>query len=224
MNSLLIDSIFRNHTTSKNGNKGASNAASRIAGKRAKSASKGGMMTKRTPVHVWHLEMTARPDKTTKARNYTLQKTARPMPELNRFLYTAVGGPWLWYQRLGWQWHDWNAWLSRPSVETWVAYQDATPIGYFELERQTDASAEIAYFGLVPEFIGKGFGRQLLEDAIEKAWNLADKRIWLHTCSFDHPGALPNYLARGFSLFKEEDFQVDAPAERLQPWPNAAKP
>lgn len=186
------------------------------------------LTTKTTQVQVWHLEMTSRQGDAAPSqcndRAYTLQKTSAPLPELNRFLYVTVGGPWLWFMRLGWQWQDWHEWLSRPGVETWVAYQQATPVGYFELEQQPGGSAEIAYFGLVPEFIGKGLGRQLLEDAIDKAWCLADQRIWLHTCSFDHPSALPNYLARGFTVFKEEAFSMEVPTNGLQPWPNARKP
>ena len=83
---------------------------------------------------------------------------------------------------------------------------------------------EIAYFGLVPEFVGKGFGKLLLEDCIDKAWELAETRIWLHTCTLDSPSALPNYLNRGFEIFKEEDLKDMIPASPLEPWPAAAKP
>lgn len=126
--------------------------------------------------------------------------------------------------RLEWSWQAWWDFLNRPNVETWVAYQGATPVGYFELEQQDHGQAEIAYFGLLPDFVGKGLGRQLLEDAIAKAWALAESRIWLHTCTLDHPAALPNYLARGFRVFKEEDFEDLVPAAELESWPGANKP
>lgn len=126
--------------------------------------------------------------------------------------------------RLRWSWQQWHDYLKNPNIVTWVAYQGATPVGYFELQKQVHGDTEIVYFGLLPEFVGKGLGKALLEDAISKAWELADKRIWLHTCSLDHPSALPNYLQRGFSLFKEEDFEDNIPSEPLQPWIGANKP
>jgi hypothetical protein len=68
-----------------------------------------------------------------------------PCPELNRFLYTAVGARWWWYSRLSWDYARWHAYLDRPELETWVAYVSGTPAGYFELERQPDAAVELAY-------------------------------------------------------------------------------
>ena len=178
-----------------------------------------------TNVHVWHVEMTDRPAASPPLhQDYELKKTEIPLPELNRFLYATVGAPWMWYMRLDWTWQQWTEFLERPGVETWIAYKGATPIGYFELEKQSGGQAEIAYFGLIPEFVGKGLGRHLLEDAIDRAWALADTRIWLHTCTLDHPSALPNYLARGFKVFKEEDFNEMIPEKELQPWAGANKP
>ncbi len=181
--------------------------------------------TRKIAIHVWHLEMTSRPVIDTSARRgYDLKQAQHPLPELNRFLYAATGAPWSWYQRLEWSWQDWRDYLGQDGVQTWVAYLEATPVGYFELERQHNGVAEIVYFGLLTEFIGRGFGRQLLEDAIAKAWELATSRIWLHTCSLDHPGALPNYLKRGFRVFREEDFTGEIPVSILQPWEGANKP
>lgn len=180
--------------------------------------------TKKIPVHVWHLEMTRRPAPVTEPRDYELREATRALPELNRFLYAAVGAEVLWHMRLAWTWQQWHDYLSRETVTTWVAYQGATPVGYFELERQGGGvETEIAYFGLLPEFIGKGLGKALLADAIEKAWALSRERIWLHTCSLDHPSALANYLGRGFTIFKEEDFEDTVPVDILQPWRGAGK-
>lgn len=178
----------------------------------------------RVSIHVWHLEMTARPDFAQRpATDYELRKVDEPQPELNRYLYATVGAPWMWYMRLEWTWQQWHDFLSRPGVETWVAFRGASPIGYFELEKQPGGAAEIAYFGLLPQYVGRGYGRSMLEDTIEKAWDLAENRIWLHTCSLDHDNALPNYLARGFRVFREEDFDDDIPIGPLQPWPGAAR-
>ena len=177
-------------------------------------------------VHVWHVEITD-PSRITPPhpnKPYELRKADTALPEFNRMLYVAVGAPWLWYERLQWSYQEWISFLQRPTTETWVAYKGATPIGYFELEAQAAGSAEICYFGLLPEFIGKGFGGHLLRDAINKAWQLGGKRVWLHTCTLDHPQALPNYLARGFEVFKEEDITANLPDDPIQPWIRAAKP
>ncbi len=180
--------------------------------------------TKQVPVHVWHLEMTEKPVPDDSPRHYDLRETTTPLPELNRFLYASVGAEVLWYMRLNWTWREWHDWLTRETITTWIAFNGATPIGYFELEKQGGGiETEICYFGLLPEFIGKGFGKRLLTDAIDKAWETADKRIWLHTCTLDHPSALPNYLRRGFRIFREEDVTDTIPADPLQPWPGAGK-
>jgi len=177
-------------------------------------------------VHVWHLEFTdgraiAPPPPN---KPYELRQAGRNLPELNRMLYVAVGAQWLWYERLKWSYREWQLFLDRPNIETWIAFDGGTPIGYFELEAQAGAAAEICYFGLLPEFIGQGFGGHLLRDAIAKAWQLGGERVWLHTCTLDHPSALKNYQARGFSVFKEEDIIANLPDEPIQPWPGANKP
>ena len=77
-----------------------------------------------------------------------------------------------------------------------------TPAGYFELNTQ-DKDVELAYFGLLPPFVGKGLGGGLLSTAIENAWGTETNRVWVHTSSLDHPNALKNYQARGFQIYRE---------------------
>jgi GNAT superfamily N-acetyltransferase len=67
---------------------------------------------------------------------------------------------------------------------------------------------EIAYFGLFDEFIGRGLGGHLLTEAVGAAWTFGPARVWLHTCSFDHPAAIPNYTSRGFTPFRTEEYSV----------------
>ena len=155
-----------------------------------------------------------------------LLRASIPSPELARFLYTAVGGDWFWRERLSWTYRRWLDWLSRPEVETWVAYEAGTPAGYFELEAQPEGTVEITYFGLLPAFAGKGIGGYLLTQAVERAWRVKPgvRRVWVHTCSLDHPAALPNYLARGFTAFKEESHHAELPEEPPGPWPKAERP
>jgi GNAT superfamily N-acetyltransferase len=171
-----------------------------------------------------YLEMTSR-DELRPARPSALPvqlvQVEIPCPELNRFLYTAVGARWWWYSRLSWDYARWLAYLDRPALETWVAYVSGAPAGYFELERQQDAAVEFAYFGLLPSFIGKGIGGHLLTAAITRAWEMGAQRVWVHTCTLDHPQALSNYQARGFRIFRVEERQEELPDEPLQPWPGA---
>lgn len=145
-------------------------------------------------------------------------------PELSRFLYTAVGGNWNWTARLPWTYRQWLDYLDRPEIETWVGYMAGTPAGYFELERQPEHSVEIAYFGLLPQFIGLGLGGPLLTAAIHRAWQLDTRRVWVHTCSLDGPAALQNYQARGFRLYREETADEELPEQAPGPWPGAHAP
>ena len=179
----------------------------------------------KTRIHVWHLELTRRKERLEpKDSSYQLHKIEKPFPELNRFLYMTVGESCNWYLRRSWKWCQWQESITREMVETWVAYQGAMPIGYFELEKQTHGNTKIAYFGLIPQAIGQGLGKELLEDAIKVAWRTTQQRISLHTCTLDHPSALPNYLNRGFKIYKEEDFEDMIPSKPLQPWEGADKP
>ena len=123
----------------------------------------------------------------------------------NRFLYSLVGEAWQWNDKLTESDQSWKAYSERDNLRTWVAYSEGAIAGYFELEISDNQEVEIKYFGLAPAFIGKRFGGYLLTYAIQQAWDACNaKRVWVHTCSLDHPAALANYQARGFALYKEE--------------------
>jgi len=144
-----------------------------------------------------------------------------PSPELNRFLYTAVGAQWYWLARLGWDYERWRTYLERPELETWVLYASGTPAGYIELEGQADDNIEVAYFGLLPRFIGQGLGGYLLSAGVERAWRRGAHRVWVHTCTLDGPNALSNYQARGFQVYKQETETLELPERSPGPWPGA---
>ena len=131
-----------------------------------------------------------------------------------RFLYREVGRFYHWTDRLVWTDDQIRAHLARPEITLWVIYTGGSPAGYFELERHDDGSIEVAYFGLLPEFLGRGLGKHLLSEAVERAWAAGANRVWLHTCTLDDPAALPNYMARGFAPFKQETYvTIMAPEE-----------
>ena len=138
-----------------------------------------------------------------------LEPVAWVPASLWRYLYSEVGRPWHWRDRLGWTDGEIRAYLSGP-ITLWLLSFGGAPAGYFELKRGDDKSVEIAYFGLLPDFVGKGLGKYLLVRAIDEAWALAPARVWLHTCTLDHPAALPNYLARGFKATRTEKYTVEA--------------
>ncbi len=152
---------------------------------------------------------------------FEVKRAAIPCPELNRFLYTSVGGDWYWIDRLVWSYSQWLEYLNRPELETWVGYLSGSVAGYFELEKQEDRNIEIAYFGLLAPFIGKKLGGALLTSAVRRAWQMGASRVWVHTCTLDGPFALKNYQSRGFRLFKEERAWKTLPDLPPGPWPGA---
>ncbi|BCY11915.1 GNAT family N-acetyltransferase [Actinoplanes sp. L3-i22] len=186
-------------------------------------------------ITTWYLEQTA-PDRLNRGSDpavpVEIVRAELPSPELNRFLYAAVGGDWSWTDRLAWTWPQWQEYLDRPGVETWVAYVRGTPAGYIELDGTRPGEVEVAYFGLLPRFTGQRIGGHLLGAGLERAWSLADRwpglpavtRVWMHTCSLDGPAALANYQARGMTIYRTETETVELPAETPGPWPGALRP
>ena len=126
-------------------------------------------------------------------------------PERFRRLYQDVGAEHAWIDRLPWTEEQWRAHVTRVDVEMWVLYVGGERAGYFELRFEPDGlSVEIAYFGLLPAFVGRGLGGPLLTAAVRAARARADLRVWLHTSTRDHAHALANYEARGFRVFHAE--------------------
>ena len=123
-----------------------------------------------------------------------------------RRLYHDVGARWHWLDRNAWSDERLAAHLARPEISVWECMVDDGSAGFFELERMTDRSVEISYFGLAAPFIGRGIGKAMLSRAVDEAWALGASRVWLHTCTLDSPNALPNYRARGFEEFRRERY------------------
>lgn len=143
---------------------------------------------------------------------------AEPVPRIERLencsvalfrsLYREVGEAYRWTDRLRWSDDTIREHLAIPGVSLWLMSWEDVTAGYFELREHADGSAEIAYFGLLPDFIGRGWGKYLLSRAVQIAWELGPNRVWLHTCTLDHPAALPNYLKRGFQPTRTEQYEV----------------
>jgi GNAT superfamily N-acetyltransferase len=159
------------------------------------------------PVTTYYLEMldpgNLRP-KASPRSDVALVRIDPPMPELNRFMYVEVGRAWYWLNRLSWSDEQWDRYANRAELETWMLTLQGAPAGYFELEFQPGPEVEIAYFGLLPQYVGHGLGGYLLTSAIERGWATGARRVWVHTCSLDHPQALANYQARGMGVYEEK--------------------
>jgi GNAT superfamily N-acetyltransferase len=162
-----------------------------------------------------YLEMTSPDDLRAGSSTLPSDVTLRrewPEPARYRFLYAAVGDAHHWRDRNAWSDDDLAGYLRRASVSVWVLARGDDPLGYVELVRDDgDGSVEIAYFGLLPAAIGQGMGGAFLAEAVRRAWSLDATRVWLHTCTLDHPAALPNYLARGFRVTRTERYHTDLP-------------
>jgi prephenate dehydrogenase/GNAT superfamily N-acetyltransferase len=161
-----------------------------------------------TPAVRTYLEQVDRPRANTPwpEPGWQLARAASCPPSLYRYLYREVGRPWQWIDRLPWSDDRIREHLATPGVEIWLASVESVPAGFLELARAADGSVEIVYFGLLPEFIGRRAGRAFLDAALREAWRPDTTRVWLHTCTLDHPRALPNYLSAGFRVVRDEAY------------------
>ena len=159
---------------------------------------------------VTHLEMTAPPPPRPAPEpppGVALRRVAEPTADWYRALFRAVGEDWLWFSRLGRTDDELLAVIRDPRVELHVLREGGgREIGLLELDRRSPPDVELAFFGLVPDAIGKGLGRFLMDRAVELAWGGGPppRRFWVHTCSLDHPGALDFYRRSGFVPYRQE--------------------
>lgn len=121
-----------------------------------------------------------------------------------RELYNAVGREFYWLSRRKLADAALASVIQHPLNELHVLHVAGTPAGFAEFDRRTPNEIELVQFGLTREFIGRGLGKWFLQWTINQAWGYQPRRFWLHTCTLDHPAALPNYLGAGFVLFKQE--------------------
>lgn len=156
---------------------------------------------------VTYLEMTARPDlppAPPPEPGLALRRVPSPEAAWYRALYRSIGEDWLWFSRLKLGDDELLAILRDPGVEVHVLDRGGREIGLVELDRRAFPDIELAFFGLVPDMIGRGLGRYLMDRAIDLAWSHAPRRFWVHTCTLDHPGALAFYRRSGFRPYRQE--------------------
>lgn len=152
---------------------------------------------------VTSLEMRARPKpRPLPASDLRLTRWTQPGLARYRALFRRVGEPWLWFSRLVIPDADVTRIIEDGRVHIFAVEDRAgIEVGMLELDFREPGQCELAYFGLVPELAGKGHGRWLMTQALAMAWAPGVERLWVHTCTLDHPSALNFYRAQGFTPF-----------------------
>jgi GNAT superfamily N-acetyltransferase len=153
-----------------------------------------------------------------------LVRWKEPQPEAYRTLFRRVGTPWLWFSRLLLDDDALVAIIRDPAVEVSAIVDRAgIEIGLLELDFRARGECEIAFFGLVPELAGKGHGSWLMTQALMLGWRKDVARMWVHTCTLDHPAALEFYRRHGFAPYARS-IETFADPRLLGLLPRAAAP
>jgi GNAT superfamily N-acetyltransferase len=161
---------------------------------------------------VTHLQMTERPTLAPGPGGaWTLRRVPTPDLDWFRDLYRRVGEEWLWLSRLRLADAELAAIIQSPSVEVFALVSDGHDEGLLELDFRTADQCEIVFFGVTAKLIGSGAGRWLMGSALELAWSRPLTRVWLHTCTCDHPAALAFYQRSGFRPFRRQIEVADDP-------------
>jgi GNAT superfamily N-acetyltransferase len=148
------------------------------------------------------LEMTERPHlRAVPAGGFSLQDMGGDTARFKR-LFEAVGRDIMWFSRLIMAEDMLAAIIGDAAVECYAMMDGADDIGLLELDFREAGQCELSFFGLVPGAIGKGAGRWLMNEALRRAWAKPISRLWVHTCSFDHPAALGFYQRSGFRPYQ----------------------
>ncbi len=159
-------------------------------------------------VTVYYLEMRANAGQSPPPADDRLVLHAqRPGVDYYRYLYHAVGKDYGWLSRRDMTDQELAAIIQNPQVELHVLHMHGSPAGFAELDRREPGEIELKQFGLLPGFIGQGLGKWFLQWTVQKAWSHGPQRFWLHTCSLDHPAAVPNYQKAGFELYQTEEIR-----------------
>jgi GNAT superfamily N-acetyltransferase len=161
---------------------------------------------------VTHLEMIERPTLPSDPLGaWALRRVETPDLGWYRDLYRRVGEEWLWFSRMQMPDKELAAIIQSPLVEVFALVQDGRDEGLLELDFREAGQCELAFFGVTAKLIGSGAGRWLMNRALERSWSRPVKRVWVHTCTFDHPSALAFYQRAGFRPFRRQVEIADDP-------------
>tara|TARA_B110000014_G_C19671507_1_gene352568 strand:- start:27 stop:533 length:507 start_codon:yes stop_codon:yes gene_type:complete len=144
------------------------------------------------------------------SNNFDVRLVNPPDFQLNKFFYKQIGKKHRWVDRLIWNENQWIRYINNSNVKTYILQDGNNLAGYFEqIFDQKKLEYEIAYFGILQDYVGKRLGGYLLSEAIKKSFLMGANRVWVHTCSLDHKHALKNYLSRGMKIFKSEIININ---------------
>ena len=162
---------------------------------------------------VTYLEMCTPPhiSPTPTMSEFAIRLVSQPDLEWYRNLYRIIGEPWLWFSRLRMSGDDLRSILYDPAVDVFALSHAGADHGLLEFDRRRFPDIELSFFGVTPGLIGKGAGRALLQHCLPLAWERHPQRVWLHTCTSDHPGALAFYTKAGFAPYKRAIEVADDP-------------
>ena len=161
---------------------------------------------------VTHLEMTARPPRRDDPPGaWALRKVDAPALAWYRDLFRRVGEEWLWFSRLRMTDAELAALIHSASIEIYALVVDGRDEGLLELDFRQPGQCELVYFGVTAGLIGTGAARFLMNRALERAWSGEVRRVWVHTCTLDHPSAVAFYQRSGFRPFRRQIEIADDP-------------
>ncbi len=160
---------------------------------------------------VTHLEMTARPAGVGRDGPWVLRREPAPGLDWYRELHRRVGQDWLWFSRQQLDDAALAAIVRSPLVEVYALAHERHDEGLLELDFRKPGECEMVFFGVTEKLFGQGAGRWLMGEALERAWSHPIKRLWLHTCTLDHPAALAFYQRAGFRPFRRQVEVADDP-------------
>jgi len=152
---------------------------------------------------VTYLEMRTPPFPSTPAMSeFAVRHVSQPDLDWYRELYRVIGEPWLWFSRLRMSDEELRAVIHDPAVDVFALTHASEDHGLLEFDRRRFPDIELSFFGVTPALIGKGAGSALLQHCLPLEWEYKPQRVWLHTCTSDHPGALAFYVKAGFVPYK----------------------
>lgn len=169
-------------------------------------------MARRVDVTITYLRQTARPTLPPQPRpnvKLAMLRAENPPVHFYRYLYDLVGRRWNWISRRHLSDADLAAIIQNPAVMVYVLYVEGVPAGMAEIDASEKPNIEIRFFGLAPDFIGRGLSRVFLANAIELAWAQHPKEVRIETCTLDHPAALALYQKFGFAVFDQRQGRVE---------------
>jgi GNAT superfamily N-acetyltransferase len=168
---------------------------------------------RRIPMTVTFLEMNAKPSALPPPlpakTKLAFLKCGKPPTHFYRYLYDTVGAPYYWVDRKRLSPDALAEVIHDPLNELYVLYADGNPAGMAELDLRSSGTANISYFGLMPDYIGKRLGYFFLYHTCMNAWVHPIQKLTINTCTLDHPRALPLYQRLGFTAYDRQERVVE---------------